>query len=202
MPRTDDSSPYDRPLTENERSASLIRETEQRATLGRAAAEGVPLGAIAGIVYAAANVAAMVLLGNSPLLPLRRFASVLLGPAELTDARPGTPIIAGILVHLVLSAIFGLGYGLFSVRFMPRERRVRASRSLPLGLLYGALLWIVNYQIAARLWYPWFLEANQVLELALHVFFFGAPLALLHTMADRRTRRHLVRDAAAIDSPA
>ena len=55
-----------------------------------------------------------------------------------------------------------------------------------MGLLFGVLLWFVNFQIIARMVYPWVLQAPQFLQMAMHAAFFGFPLALMYARAERQ----------------
>ena len=90
-------------------------------------------------------------------------------------------------VHLALSALLGLIYGLVNARLSP-ETETRWARQAGLGLLFGALVWLVNFQVVARLLYPWFLTTPQSVQLLLHALFFGLPLGLMYAAAERRVQ--------------
>ena len=61
-----------------------------------------------------------------------------------------------IIAHLYLSAMFGLFYGVYnSALTMPTRRSL--PREAVIGMLYGALLWLVNFHVFAPLRAPWFL---------------------------------------------
>lgn len=154
----------------------------------RGAKEGLGYGVIAGIVFAFAEMLASVVMGNTAFMPFRMFASVVLGQDAL-DATPlGTALLAGTLVHLALSAAFGALYGVILAQLSPRSQ-TSSARQIGMGLLYGAVLWLVNFQIIARLAYPWFLGAPQLLQALLHALFFGLPLGQMIAGAERRSRR-------------
>lgn len=146
--------------------------------------EGVAFGVIAGIVFALIETAASAAMGNSVLVPWQMFASVVMGASALDAATAGT-LALGVFVHLVLSAIFGAIYGMFNAQASRRTQTGWGSQ-VGTGLLFGLAVWLVNFQIIARIAYPWFLETPQVLQLAIHALFFGLPLALMMTGAERR----------------
>jgi hypothetical protein len=51
-------------------------------------------------------------------------------------------------------------------------------------------VWFVNFQIIARVLYPWFLGAPQFLQAVMHGLFFGLPLALIYAASERRGDAH------------
>jgi hypothetical protein len=152
---------------------------------GRGVTEGLSFGLLAGIILGALEMAAASAMGGSPIMPLRMFASVVLGSTVLQGPVSGSIIGVGIISHLVLSAIFGLVYGLFNAR-LSEVTQTHLNRQVGLGLLFGALLWFVNFQIIARAIYPWFLGAPQFLQMTLHAVGYGLPLAVMHGWAERR----------------
>jgi hypothetical protein len=110
---------------------------------------------------------------------------VLLGPAALTSASLVTVALVSTLVHAALSGGYGALYGLLVGR-MAYENRTDAFRQPAVGLLYGFLLWLVYFQVIARVVYPWFLHALQPGQLALHALAYGLPLAVTFLVAERR----------------
>jgi hypothetical protein len=127
---------------------------------------------------------------SAGLWSLRLAASLLHGPAALDpDARLGPVLVTGTLIHLALSALFGLG---FAILVAPR-RWLR--RFLPVllgaGALYGLGLWLINvYAIAPTYGWTWAPEVASPLAQAMaHVLGFGLSLALyVHLAAVRRRR--------------
>jgi len=156
----------------------------------RGAKEGLGFGIIAGIIFAMMEVVGAAMMGNPPLMPIRMFASVLLGQSALEATPMGTAFIVGSLVHMALSGAFGVVYGLINARFSP-ETQTRWGRQVGIGLVFGAMLWLVNFQIIARALYPWFLTTPQFLQMMMHAMFFGLPLALMYAGAERRIARPL-----------
>lgn len=157
-------------------------------TTRRGAWEGALFGLVAGIILGVAEVIAAAAMGVKALQPIRMFASVVLGQEALTTTSLAGALVAGIVVHLVLSTLFGALYGMVNATFS-KETETSYARQAGLGLLFGAGLWIVNFQIIARIAYPWFLdETSQGLQVVLHAVAFGLPLALMYTLAERRVQ--------------
>lgn len=153
----------------------------------RSAKEGIGFGIIAGIIFAIMEIAAAAILGNPPLTPVRMFASVVLGKSAMQTASLGSVVVVGLAAHLALSAFFGLIYGLVNAG-LSRETETSWGRQTGLGLLFGVLIWAVNFQIIARILYPWFLTAPQFMQMAMHAMFFGLPLGLMYAAAERRVQ--------------
>lgn len=165
-----------------------IRDPSRRDT-GQALSLGAGFGLVAGFIFAVVEIIASVAMGGPALMPVRMFASVVLGQGALTGALSlGWVIVVGLVVHFALSALFGLIYGALESR-MGVEGRTSWGRQSALGLLFGAAVWLVNFQIIARLIYPWFLAAPQFLQLMLHAVAFGLPLGLMFAAFERQRRR-------------
>jgi hypothetical protein len=150
------------------------------------------LGVVAGMVFAVVQVAAAALTG-SPLAPLRMSASVLLGAG---GAGLGVTLLAGLAVHVALSALFGLVYGIIDGAVIESEER-SVVRQAAIGLLYGLLIWATNFQVLGRIGRPWFLGVPQLAQMALHALFFGLPLALMYVRPARQMRPVLALPLAA-----
>ena len=157
----------------------------------RGSKEGLGFGVIAGIIFAVAEVVAASILGNPLLTPFRAFASILLGQSAMQAA---SVVVLGSIVHLVLSGVFGLIYGLINAGFSPRTE-TSWGRQIGVGLAFGAAVWLANFQIIARIGYPWFLTMPQFAQLVIHALCFGLPLALMYVAAERRAQ-HIVRSPA------
>lgn len=153
----------------------------------RGAKEGLGFGLIAGVIFALAEMIGAAMMGDPPLMPVRMFASVVLGESALQTASLGSVVVVGTIAHLALSAVFGLIYGVVNAR-LSSTTETSWGRQVGLGLLFGVMLWLVNFQIIARILYPWFLMTPQVLQMAMHAMFFGLPLGLMYAAAERRVQ--------------
>ncbi|MDP2270452.1 MAG: hypothetical protein Q8N23_24285 [Archangium sp.] len=157
----------------------------------RGAKEGVGFGLIAGAIFVVMEVVGAAMMGQPALMPIRMFASTVLGQAALMESSAAAVLIVGTIVHFALSGVFGLIYGLINGRFST-STETSFGRQAGLGLLFGAMLWLANFQLIARVLYPWFLDAPQFLQMAMHAMFFGLPLGLMYAAAERRAH-HSVR---------
>lgn len=153
--------------------------------------EGVGFGLVAGAIFAIMEMIGAALMGDPPLMPVRMFASTVLGEQALTETPLGTAVVVGIVAHFALSAIYGLIYGAINGTFSAATE-TSYGRQAGLGLLFGAALWLINFQIIARILYPWFLMTPQFLQMAMHAVFFGLPLGLMYAAAERHVH-HLGR---------
>jgi hypothetical protein len=91
----------------------------------------------------------------------------------------------GLIAHFSLVLTYGFLYGLMSSDARI-STRLNARREAGLGALFGAGIWLINFQLVARLFYPWLFETNQIAQLVLHVGAFGATLALLLRRQERK----------------
>jgi hypothetical protein len=156
--------------------------------------EGVGFGLLAGLIFFVVEIIVAAVQGMPPLAPVRLFASTALGPAALSGPI-GSVFVVGVLAHVVLSAIYGAIYGAINAG-LSAQTETSYARQASLGLLFGAALWLVNFQIFSRLMYPWFLDASQTVQLVLHAVAYGLPLSLMYASAER-TAQHVVRPAIA-----
>jgi hypothetical protein len=154
----------------------------------RSIGEGITAGLIAGVIFAMMEIAGAAMMGNPPLMPVRMFASVVLGQGAM-EGPLGVPLVVGTIAHLVLSAGFGIVYGLLAAR-TSEATKTSFGRQAGLGILFGLVVWLVNFHIIARVLYPWFLGAPQFLQAMMHGLFFGLPLALIYAASERRVHAH------------
>ncbi len=141
--------------------------------------QGALAGIVAGVVFAAFEmiVSAIMMGAEAFFMPLRMIGAIALGSAALEPnyslAAAG---FAGLLVHMALSVV----YGIIFAAAMSQWRRGDGFTVL-LATLYGIALWLVNFYVIAPIAFPWFLEANPVVQFIAHAFFFGTVLGLVVT---------------------
>jgi hypothetical protein len=161
----------------------------------RSVGEGITAGLIAGFIFAMAEIAGAAVMGDPPLMPVRMFASVVLGQGAM-EGPLGGPLVVGTIAHLVLSAVFGIVYGLLAAK-TSEATKTSFGRQAGLGILFGLAVWLVNFHVIARVLYPWFLGAPQFLQAMMHGLFFGLPLALIYAASERRVHAHVPATRAA-----
>ncbi len=156
----------------------LRRWTMLSATAKRSATEGVGFGVFAGVILLAAEIAM-----SGTAAPLRSPASLVFGMSAF-DSSLGTTFLAGLVVHLVLSGLFGLGYAQIEAR-LSNEPRQHLGFQIGLAAVYAAFDWLLNVEIIAPVFFPWLITASPWGQLALVTLFFGAPLGWMFAAAER-----------------
>ncbi len=104
---------------------------ERRYTAGDAAVDGLLAGAGAGIAMAVYLVVIGLLTGEGPARMLARF-----------DPAGSASPVAGALIHLAVSAVYGLLFGII-YRLVGRGRLAGRAAGVLLGLAYGLALLLV-----------------------------------------------------------
>jgi hypothetical protein len=154
-----------------ERSHLPVKRSELPWALGVGAAAGI----IAGLVFAAFEMiaAAMMMGWDAFFMPLRMIGAILIGPAALDPSYPLlTACLAGVGVHLVLAVLYGMIFAVITGGLRS------AATDILLGTAYGSALWLINFYVIAPAAFPWFLEANPLIQFIGHSVFFGSALGL------------------------
>ncbi|AFE07908.1 hypothetical protein COCOR_08064 [Corallococcus coralloides DSM 2259] len=147
---------------------------------------GLLFGLAAGVLLALAQTALAVAAGEGPLVPVRMSAAVVLGPPAFTpQVSTALAVAVGLGVHLVIAAGWGVVYALLDA-MLPVDGRGRWEFQAAVGMLFGIFVWLVDFQLLARGYFPWFLSVPQFLQIVWHAVFLGLPMALLFTAAERR----------------
>lgn len=135
------------------------------------------MGLIAGVVFIVFELIIAGTIGPGLFGPLRLISAIVLGQPPTIGL--ASAIIVGLIVHFVLSAVFGLVFGVIAWL----GRSVLANRVILIGAatVYGFLLWIVNFYVIVRGigLFPWFSMPNPVVQFLAHTIFFGTALGLL-----------------------
>lgn len=171
------------------------RGTARPAT-GRAADEiatvltrGTAAGLTGGLMFILANMWYTTTHGKPAVAPLLAISTIFYG-SDKPVADP-THVVAGLVLHLGLSIAFGVAFVAIAA--------VLGLGSRPLlllvgGLVYGLVLYLVNFQVFGRLFFPFFVNPmgpNQGFELWIHPVTFGlllVPFALRSGGINRSVR--------------
>ncbi|MGI8754950.1 MAG: hypothetical protein ACR2MB_03640 [Acidimicrobiales bacterium] len=140
-------------------------------------ARGAIGGILAGLVFIVVTMwFADSLPMGQPGNPLRLISSLVKGKGALMDgtASVGT----GWIVHLVLSAAFGMLFALV-VPLLPTNGLIALA-----GGVYGGLLFVVNFLVIGKFWIDQFQMTNKPFELAIHIVF-GHLLAVAFYRSER-----------------
>jgi hypothetical protein len=155
----------------------MQRTQRGEGVVGRIESETVLSGVAAGFVMGLSEVIVSLVSGQSALVPLRHAASVVLGE-DAFGANAPTAALVGAIVHFSVAVMYGFAYGVFNSQ-MAWKKRVVGLYQAALGIAFGTVIWLLDFQFIARLFYPWMLDHSQFLQWALHAFGFGLPLGLL-----------------------
>jgi uncharacterized membrane protein YagU involved in acid resistance len=120
-------------------------------------------GVLAGIVFAAVTMWFTDSTAGKADMPMLMISTIVKGDKAM--AAGTTSLGLGVLVHLLLSMVFGMLFAL-------AVPRLRSNGTVALaGTLYGALLYVVNFLVLAPLAFTTFKMANRPFELFAHVAF-------------------------------
>ncbi len=140
-------------------------------------------GAIGGVVAGLVFIGVTMWFADSmpdgqPGNPLRLISTIVKGKSALED---GTASVgSGWIVHLVLSAVFGMLFAVVVPMF-----RTNGTVALA-GGLFGALLFVVNFLIIAEVWLDQFQMPNKPFELAIHIVFGHLLAVAFYSSGTRR----------------
>ena len=141
--------------------ASQHSKTEE--PVGPRLVRGAVGGVAAGIVFAAVTMWFADSTGGKAEMPLRMISTIVKGDQAMA-AGTTSPTLGGV-VHVVLSALFGMVFALAVPRF-----RTNGTVALA-GTVYGLLLYVVNFLVLAPLVFTTFRMANQPFEVFAHLVF-------------------------------
>jgi hypothetical protein len=150
--------------------------------LGRRLVRGALGGFVAGLVFIGITMWFSDSLGNPTEGPLNLISTLVLGgdALETGDVNAGV----GFVVHSVLSVAFGMLFALV-VSFFGNNGTLALA-----GGVYGALLYVVNFQLIARAGIERFLQGpNQPFELVIHVVFGYLLAVAFYSAGPRREER-------------
>ncbi|HLL83283.1 MAG TPA: hypothetical protein VK420_11550 [Longimicrobium sp.] len=139
--------------------------------------DGVVGGQMAGGLFALMQMLAAAAGDGSAWLPWRLAASLLLGSGAVSAPASASIVLAGLFVHLMLSAFFGALWAVAARLLWPAMRDNLGSHAA-LAALYGAGVWLLNVQLIARGMFPWINSYDSPAQVLLHAFAYGLPLGL------------------------
>jgi hypothetical protein len=157
---------------------------QQGRGVGALESEGLRSSLLAGAIFGAAEVLGAALLQGNPLWPIEAPASLFAQEHAFDASFLAFAVPISVLVHFSLVTTYGFLYGLMSSDAR-LSTRLDARREAGLGALFGAGIWLINFQLVARLFYPWIFATNQLAQFVLHVGF-GVLLAMLFRRKEQR----------------
>jgi uncharacterized membrane protein YagU involved in acid resistance len=140
--------------------------------IGQRITRGAIAGIVAGLVFLIATMGYVTTKGKPAVAPMIDISTIFHGQDQPVPNSEN--VVVGFVTHLTLSIAFGVVFGLL-VLLLPR----RALIVLAAGVVYGLVLYVVNFQILGRTLFPWFTDPNgpdQGFEVFIHAVF-GLVLA-------------------------
>ena len=138
-------------------------EVRTKPSLVRYAVLGALGGLVGGAVFIGVTMWFSTSQGNPAVAPFNLISSIILGADSLTSGTASVPL--GVAVHAFNSLIFGAILGLVAAR-LPRDATIAV-----VALVYGLLLYLVNFQLIGRFVLPQFQMPNQPFEVFAHLVF-------------------------------
>lgn len=132
-------------------------------------ARGAVGGLIAALLFVLVTMWFASKVDGAAEMPLRMMSTIAKGDGAMADGTSSVGLGWG--VHLVLSVLFGLLFALITPLL-----RTNGTVALA-GIVYGGLLYVVNFLILAPLIFTTFEMANQPFEVVVHLVF-GSLLSL------------------------
>jgi hypothetical protein len=131
---------------------------------------GVVGGELAGVAFALLTMWFAASLGGEAKMPLLMMSTIASGRDSMSSGTAS--VAAGVGVHLTLSALFG-------VLFALAVPRMRTNGTLLLsGLVWGLVVYVVDFRLLSPTLFPVFQDANQPFEVLVHMLY-GVIVAAL-----------------------
>lgn len=139
-------------------------------------------GAIAGAVFMMMEMMLVWLVqGMSPWGPPRMMAAMLLGKQVLPppDDFSAMAMLVAMMIHIPLSIVYGLILA-WAVK------RLETGAAVLVGMVFGGMLYLVNFYLIAPILFPWFEMARNWISVFSHAMY-GIVLAVAY-VALRKSR--------------
>jgi hypothetical protein len=148
------------------RSTAYIHPPELH-EVGERFTRGATAGIVAGLVFLIATMGYVTTKGLPAVAPMIDISTIFHGQDRPVPSPDN--VMVGLVTHLTLSVAYGVAFAVL-VSMLPR----RALIVLAAGVVYGLLLYVVNFQIFGRTLFPWFTNPegpDQGFEVFIHAVF-------------------------------
>lgn len=135
--------------------------------VGQRISRGAIAGVVSGLVFLIATMGYATTKGLPAAAPMIDISTIFHGQ-DRPVPNPDN-VVVGLVTHLTLSVAYGVVFAVL-VSMLPR----RALIVLAAGVVYGLLLYAVNFQIFGRILFPWFTNPegpDQGFEVFIHAVF-------------------------------
>jgi hypothetical protein len=141
--------------------------------IGALCARGAIAGLVAGFTFVLANMWYADAHGKPAIAPFLDISTIFHGSDKPNLNNASVDVVAGLVTHFALSMLFGIVFAL-GVAILRLARPPQLL--LAAALVYGLALYVVNFQIVGRAFFPWFVDPsgpNQGFELWIHPVGYG-----------------------------
>lgn len=142
--------------------------------LGDLVARGTVAGLFSGFIFLLGNMAYSAGHGKPPGAPLAAISTVFHNtdmPKPSMTPFGADNLVAGFITHLTLTMVFGIVFAVLASMLL---RKANIGVLAIAGIVYGLLLYVVNFQIFGRVYFEWFTDPrgpNQGFEVFIHAVF-------------------------------
>lgn len=158
-------------------------------SIGDLLARGTVAGLFSGFVFLLATMAYVASTGKPPAAPLAAISTIFHNtdrPMPAMTPFGADNLVVGFITHLSLTLVFGIGFAILAALLL---REVNVAVLAAAGVVYGLVLYVVNFQVFGRVFFEWFTDpmgppqgfeifAHAVFGLLLVPFFMGAGRGL------------------------
>jgi len=159
--------------------SKVTAETTLSGRMGRGTLGGIA----AGTIFAGIEIWSAISNDLPVRAPFLAISTIVLGDSALTTGEAN--VLIGLLVHTAISIFYGMLFGLLTPVL-----RTNGTVALA-GLAYGALIYLIDLQLIAPIWFPLFTTGDQSFSLLVHLLF-GIVLGIAFFSADIRHDEPLV----------
>ncbi|GAC1431312.1 MAG: hypothetical protein NVSMB65_04820 [Chloroflexota bacterium] len=126
------------------------QETGTRAATGDVVVQGALGGLVGGMIMAMIMMIVTAAMGMGLLRPLYLIAATVHQPWAMANGVALAPLIIGLMIHMLNSAIFGIIFVLL-LRAVTRHSGVGAASGAVVGMAWGALVLVINQTVVLPL---------------------------------------------------
>lgn len=150
---------------------------QAEATLTGRMVRGAVGGIAAGTIFAAAEIWSATSNDLPVRAPFLAISTIVLGDSALGSGQ--ADVLTGLIIHTAISIFYGMLFGVITPIL-----RTNGTVALA-GMVYGGLIYVVDFQVIAPIWFPLFATFDQSFSLLVHLIF-GAAVAFAFYSGDVR----------------
>lgn len=144
--------------------------------IGALLSRGAVAGLVAGLAFIVASMYFADYSDKRTVAPFLAISTIFHGSAKpiMTAAALPAEVVTGVILHLAFSISFGIGFAVITRAI--RRMVGNLAALIAAALVYGTLLWVLNFEILGRTAFKFFSNPhgpNVVFQGIIHPFIFG-----------------------------